>query len=107
MVLLGAVLSGALEVIVGCRMYCAGEEFLNLVCVCLYWDGLSFEGIGEPVYFGRVSDDECFKGIPEGFLDFRSLGAVGVEGYFRWEDSAAGNFVIVVFCNREVVDNRL
>ena len=28
-------------------------------------------------------------------------------GSFRWEDSATGNFVIVVFCNREVVDNRL
>ena len=78
--LLGAVWSGALEVIVGCRVYCAGEEFLNLVCVCLYWDGLSFEGIGEPVYFGRVSDDECFKGITESFLDFRGLEAVGVEG---------------------------
>ena len=76
----GAVLSGALEVIVGCRLYCAGEEFLNLVCVCLYWDVLYFEGIGEPVYFGRGLGDECFKGTTESFLDFRSLEAVGMEG---------------------------
>ena len=75
-----AVLSGALKMFVGCGLDRAGEEFLNLVCVCLYWDGLSFEGIGEPVYFGRVSDDECFKGITESFLDFRGLEAVGVEG---------------------------
>ena len=58
----------------------AGEEFLNLVCVCLYWDSLSFEIIGELVYFGGVSGDECFKGIPESFLNFRSLEAVGVKG---------------------------
>ena len=78
--MLGAVLSGALEMFVSCRLYRAGEEFLNLVCVCLYWDGLFFEGSGEPVYFGRVSGDECFKGIPESFLNFRSLEAVGVKG---------------------------
>ena len=78
--LLGAVLSGALEMFVSCRLYRAGEEFLNLVCVCLYWDGLSFEGVGKSVYFRRVSDDECFKGITESFLDFRGLEAVGVEG---------------------------
>ena len=43
--LLGAVLSGALEVFMGCRLYCAGEEFLDLVCVRLHWDGLCFKGI--------------------------------------------------------------
>jgi hypothetical protein len=78
--LLDAVLSDAMKMFVSCRLYRTGEEFLNLICVCLYWDGLSFEGIGEPVYVGRVSDDECFKGITESFLDFRGLEAVGVEG---------------------------
>ena len=75
-----AVLSGALKMFVGCGLDRAGEEFLNLVCVCLYWDGLFFEGIGEPVYFGRGLGDECFKGTTESFLDFRSLEAVGMEG---------------------------
>ena len=34
--LLGAGLPGSLEMLISCGLYRTGEEFLGLVCVCLY-----------------------------------------------------------------------